>query len=255
MKAAIITIAGLSSRFNQGIPGEDHRLKAIYFEEKPEETLLYHMLMRFRDTDRIVLVAGYKEDDLKDYLETTVPADIREKISVVCNDHFEDWASGYSLYLGINEALKYSPDSVIFAEGDLDVDDDEFRRVAECPKSVITCNHEIIRSRKAVIGYCDADNKYKYAFNASHGLVSVDEPFSLLFNSGQIWKFTNMDYLREANEEFDKYKESGTNLLIVSGYFGREKYEDIELMAFDRWVNCNTREDYREILTHWEVKE
>lgn len=255
MKAAIVTIAGLSSRFNQGIPQEQHRLKAIYFEGNAEETLLYHMLTRLCEMDRIILVAGYKADDLKEYLETSVPADIREKTSVVYNDHFEDWASGYSLYLGVKEALKYSPDTVIFAEGDLDVDDGEFRRVAECPKSVITCNHEIIRSKKAVIGYCDADNRYKYAFNASHGLVSVDEPFSLLFNSGQIWKFTNMEYLREANDEFEKDKEKGTNLLIVGGYFGRERFEDIELMAFDRWVNCNTREDYREILAHWEVKE
>ena len=51
---------------------------------------------------------------------------------------------------------------------------------------------------------------------------------------------------------FEKDKEAGTNLLIVGGYFAKKRYEDVELVDFSRWVNCNTREDYREILTHWE---
>ena len=252
MKAAIITIAGLSSRFNQGLPEESHRLKAIYHEGSPKDTLLNHMLTRLDGMDRIVLVAGYKADELKEYLDAELSPEMKEKVSVVYNDHYEDWASGYSLYLGVKEALKYGPDTVVFAEGDLDVDDGEFRKVLDSPSSVITCNHEIIRSRKAVIGYVSADDVYKYAFSASHGLVSVDEPFSLLFNSGQIWKFTDMDLLKDANDAFEKDKEAGTNLLIVGGYFAKKRYEDVELVDFSRWVNCNTRDDYREILTHWE---
>lgn len=252
MKAAIITIAGLSSRFNQGLSESSHKLKAIYHEGSPKDTLLFHMLSRLEDMDRIVLVAGYKADELNEYLDSELSHEIRDKVSVVFNDHYYDWASGYSLYIGVKEALKYGPDTVLFAEGDLDVADDEFAKVIESPLSVITCNHEIIRSKKAVIGYCDANKVYKYVFSASHGLVSVDEPFSLLFNSGQIWKFTDMTLLDEANKSFEKHKEDGTNLLIVGGYFAKKNYEDVELVVFDRWVNCNTREDYREILSYWE---
>ncbi len=252
MKTAIITIAGLSSRFNQGLTQNMHRLKAIYYENDPKDTLLYHMLARLSSADSIILVAGYKAEDLNEYVNEYVPSEMRDRITIVYNDHYEDWASGYSLYLGIKEALKCMPDTLIFAEGDLDVDDDEFKKVLDADGNVITCNHEIIRSKKAVIGYCDADSVYKYAFNASHGLVSIDEPFSMLFNSGQIWKFNDMSLLSKVNDEFESRKEDGTNLLIVGGYFKRKKYDDIELIALDRWVNCNTRDDYREILSYWE---
>lgn len=252
MKAAIITIAGLSSRFNQGIQPDQHKLKAIYHEGYETGTLLFHMLSRLETMDRIILVAGYRHDDLMEYIDTVLPQEMRDKISVVINDHYEDWSSGYSLYLGVEEALKYDPDTVIFAEGDLDVDDAAFEQIVRSNKSVITCNHDLIRSNKAVIGYRDAEGRYKYAFSASHGLVSIDEPFSMLFNSGQIWKFTNADYLREANKEFEQVLETGTNLIIVAGYFAKESPENIELTDFKKWVNCNTREDYRMILAGWE---
>ena len=249
---AIITIAGLSSRFNQDIPAEHHKLKAIYHEGDPKETLLFHMLSRIEEADRIILVAGYRIDDLISYLDSEIPKNLREKISVVTNDHYEDWSSGYSLYLGIKEAFKHGPQVVIFAEGDLDVDDETFSKVVSSDRSVITCNHELIRSNKAVIGYCNSKNQYKYSFSTTHGLVSVDEPFSILFNSGQIWKFTNMEYLREANDAFESVISTGTNLLIVRDYFSKQAFDDIELLDFQYWVNCNTREDYRKILANWE---
>ena len=254
MKAAIITIAGLSSRFNQGIAPERHILKAIYHEGSDRDTLLYHMLERLDDTDQIVLVAGYKKEDLQEYIDTILPEDMQKRISVTVNNHYKDWSSGYSLFLGINEALKYEPDSILFAEGDLDVDDETFNLINRSKKSVITCNHDVIRSKKAVIGYQDSQGNYKYAFNASHGLVSIDEPFSMLFNSGQVWKFTNTEILRKASKEFEKVKKIGTNLVIVSDYFLKEEPENIEFIDFKRWVNCNTREDYRMILAGWEMK-
>jgi choline kinase len=254
MKAAIITIAGISSRFNQGISPEEHILKAIYHEGSERDTLLYHMLERLHDADRIVLVVGYKKEDLQEYIDNVLLSDMRKKTTVVVNDHYEDWSSGYSLFLGINEALRYSPDSILFAEGDLDVDNESFNLVNNSGKSVITCNHDVIYSKKAVIGYRDVEGKYKYAFSTSHGSVSVDEPFTMLFNSGQIWKFTDMRLLKEANEDFDKGKETGTNLVIVADYFSKEDPENIGLIDFKRWVNCNTRDDYRKILAGWETE-
>lgn len=254
MKAAIITIAGLSSRFNQDVPADEYKLKAIYHEADEHDTLLYHMIDRLCDADRIVLVSGYKQEELIDYMDRVLSSEIRSKIIVVYNNHYEDWSSGYSLYLGIQEALKYNPENILFAEGDLDVDDETFNYINESKNSVITCNHEIIRSSKAVIGYCDANGRYRYAFSTSHGLVSIEEPFSILFNSGQIWKFTDMRILAEANEAFERYKETGTNLKIVSDYFAKEDPERIEFVDFKQWVNCNTREDYRMILAGWEAK-
>lgn len=254
MKAAIITIAGLSSRFNQGTAPEDHKLKAIYHEGSDHDTLLYHMLERLDDAGRIVLVAGYKKEDLEEYIEKVLPPDMKNRITVAVNDHYDDWSSGYSLYLGIREALKYDPDSVLFAEGDLDVDNESFKTINNSEKSVISCNHDLIHSKKAVIGYRDAEGKYKYAFNAAHGLVSVDEPFSMLFNSGQIWKFAKMEHIRSANKDFEKVLETGTNLVIVSDYFSKEDPDNIEFVDFKHWVNCNTREDYRKILAGWEMK-
>lgn len=252
MKTAIITIAGLSSRFNQDVEPEERKLKAIYYENNELDTLLFHMIDRMKDSDRIVLVAGYKKEDLRDYIERVFPQGIKEKISIVINDHYEDWSSGYSLYLGIKDAFRYGTDSILFAEGDLDVDNETFKAVSSSTKSVITCNHEVIRSNKAVIGYCNADGKYRYAFSESHGLASVNEQFSLLFNSGQVWKFTNMNYLEDAISEFETVKDSGTNLVIVSGYFEKEDPKNVELLDFKYWVNCNTKEDYRDILAVWE---
>ena len=254
MKAAIITIAGISSRFNQGISPEEHILKAIYYEGNERDTLLYHMLERLYDADRIVLVAGYKKEDLQEYIDKVLPLEMQKKIIVVVNDHYEDWSSGYSLFIGINETLKYSPDSIIFAEGDLDVDNETFDHVNNCEKSVITCNHDVIYSKKAVIGYRNVEGKYRYAFSTSHGSVSVDEPFTMLFNSGQIWKFTDMKLLRESNDNFDKVKETGTNLVIVGDYFSKEEPDNIGFIDFKQWVNCNTREDYRSILAGWETE-
>ena len=40
-------------------------LKCLYFEENPKDTLLYHMLEKVDFSDRIVVVGGYKYDDLE----------------------------------------------------------------------------------------------------------------------------------------------------------------------------------------------
>ena len=41
MKAVIITVAGISSRFNEEIPEEQRKLKATYYEDEAKKTLLY----------------------------------------------------------------------------------------------------------------------------------------------------------------------------------------------------------------------
>ena len=44
MKVALITVAGISSRFNEGIPEERKVLKAIYSERDGAPTLLSHLV-------------------------------------------------------------------------------------------------------------------------------------------------------------------------------------------------------------------
>ena len=62
--------------------------------------------------------------------------------------------SGYSLYLGIKEALNYDNiDEILFVEGDLDIDDESFLKVVNSQKNVITYNMQPIYSNKAVVLY------------------------------------------------------------------------------------------------------
>ena len=60
MKAAIITVAGISSRFNEGVTEDRKELKAIYSENGSQNTLLYHLLLKCSYADKIILVGGYK---------------------------------------------------------------------------------------------------------------------------------------------------------------------------------------------------
>ena len=253
MRTAIITIAGISSRFNEGIPEEEKVLKAIYSDEAPEDTLLYHLLLKCAQMDRIILVGGYRFDELKRFVADSLKA-LFPQIVLIENQHYEDLASGYSLYLGIQEAVKAGSDEVLFVEGDLDVDAASFAAVAGSQKSVLTYTHEPIYANKAVVLYQDAKGKYKYAFNSAHGLLTIDEPFYSILNSGQIWKFRDIEALRRANDAFFLEEKCGTNLRIIQRYIDSVASEAMELHCLKRWVNCNTREDYSRIRNYWRTE-
>lgn len=248
MKAAIITVAGISSRFNEGIPETKKELKAVYHEGNPKETLLYHLLMKCSSYDKIILVGGYKFDDLKEYCQST-GEEYQDKISLVYNDHFDDLGSGYSLYLGLKESFKFDPDEVLFAEGDLDIDNESFERVNRSNKSVLTYTYEPIYANKSVVLYKNEHDQYCYAFNSNHGLLSVESPFSCILNSGQIWRFSEIEKLRNANEMFLQESKGDTNLKIIQNYL--DQNVDVEVMPLSRWTNCNTRDDYRKIVSYW----
>lgn len=256
LKIVIIGVAGVSSRFNKDIPEEDKILKCLYFEEKPQNTLIYRMLEKVGYADRIIVVGGYKYDDLVDYINNNVSKDLQNKIITVYNDHFSDLSSGYSLYLGIKEALDNFTDidEVLFVEGDLDIDTESFNKVVYCDKNVLTFNHEPIFSNKAVVLYQDENDEYHYLFNSDHGLLSLDEPFKAIFNSGQTWKFTDMNLLKIANDNFYENLIEDTNLGIIQKYFDLvENNDEIEIIGLKHWVNCNTRDDYKLIKEYWEV--
>ena len=60
LKISIITVAGVSSRFNKDIPEGDKILKCLYYEENPQNTLIYQMLKKLDYCDKIIIVGGYK---------------------------------------------------------------------------------------------------------------------------------------------------------------------------------------------------
>ena len=250
MKAAIITVAGISSRFNEGVPENRKELKAIYSENGSQNTLLYHLLLKCSYADKIILVGGYKFADLESFYQAELASEFPQ-VELVKNDHYEDLASGYSLFLGIRKAMEFNPDEVLFIEGDLDIDDGSFGFVIHSEKSVLTYTTEPIYANKAVVLYQDGDGEYKYAFNSAHGLLTIDEPFSCILNSGQTWKFVNAGALKEANDEFEEFEIDGTNLRIIQRYIEKVPADSIELIKLDRWTNCNTKDDYRNILNYW----
>ena len=76
--------------------------------------------------------------------------------------------------------------------------------------------------------------------------------FKAIFNSGQTWKFRDMELLKIANDNFYNNSIEDTNLGIIQKYFDLIKNkEDIELIGLKHWVNCNTRDDYRFIVEYW----
>ena len=255
MKISIITVAGVSSRFNKDIPDENKILKCLYYEENPQNTLIYQMLKKLDYCDRIIIVGGYKYSDLEEYVENDISSELQDKISLVYNDHFSDLSSGYSLYLGIKEALDNfnDIDEILFVEGDLDIDNESFNEVVMSDKNVLTFNYEPIYSNKAVVLYQNENDEYHYLFNSDHGLLSLDEPFKAIFNSGQTWKFNDMELLKIANDNFYENIVEDTNLGIIQKYFDLvENKGDIEIIGLKHWVNCNTRDDYQLIKDYWE---
>lgn len=245
---AIITVAGTSSRFNEGVVESERVLKCLFGE--PQNTLLWHLLNKVRFFDKIIIVGGYKFEDLEKYCSIFLK-NAFHNIELVKNDYFEKYSSGYSLYLGINAALKYNPSEIVLVEGDLDVDDESFKKVVMSERSTVTFSNEPIYSNKSVVLYKNNLGQYKYIFNSEHGMLFIPEPFSCVMNSAQIWKFMDMVALKNANEKFISTNVSGTNLTIIQAYFDAVPNEDIVSIPMAKWINCNTRNDYNKALERW----
>ncbi len=252
MKIAIITVAGVSSRFNKDVPDDEKILKCLYYEESPQDTLIYHMLKKIDYADKIVIVGGYKFTDLIDYIDEHIPQYLQDKIILVENNHYSDLSSGYSLYLGIKELDTFADVSeILFVEGDLDIDNESFLNVVNSSQNVLTFNREPIYSNKAVV-LCQYENdEYHYLFNSDHGLLTINNPFKAIFNSGQIWKFQDRNSLKAANDYFKENIIEDTNLGIIQKYLDLIEYENVEILGFKHWVNCNTRDDYKIIKNYW----
>ena len=242
MKVLVITVAGSSTRFSRSI-GKDC-LKCIYTESGPEDTLLFRLLTMNEGYDRYVIVGGHRYDDLVQFVDQHLGG-FKDRISLVKNDRYVDYGSGYSLLLGLEEAMKMNPDEITFEEGDLALSKDDLDRVFASKKDVITYNLRTIRSDESVVFYFDGNDRPKYVYDTNHKLLKIDEPFRSIYNSGQVWKFRDMDKLRKIIDDIDENGKKNTNLIFINAYFNSISATDIVLIPLYKWFNCNTVSDYR----------
>ena len=242
MKVLVITVAGSSTRFSRSI-GSDC-LKCIYTEDGPEDTLLFRLLSMNDGYDRFVIVGGHRYGDLVQFIDQHLGG-FKDRISLVKNERYADYGSGYSLLLGLEEAMKFNPDEVTFEEGDLVLSKDDLDRVFASKNDVITYNLRTIRSDESVVFYFDGNNRPKYVYDTNHKLLKIDEPFKSIYNSGQVWKFRDMGKLKKIIENIDENGKKDTNLIFINAYFNAISGADIELIPLYKWFNCNTVSDYR----------
>jgi choline kinase len=242
-KALIITVAGTSSRFRKSL-GRDV-LKAIYSEDK--EPSILDVLLDYADSsfDDIIIVGGYRFDELKEYIEKSYKS---KNIILVNNELYSD-GSNISLVCGI-KALDKRYDEVLFVEGDLVIDRGSFDMIVESKKDTITGTTLPIEAKTSVVYYVNESDSIVYKYDTEHKLLKIDEPFKRINNSGQIWKFCDIDILKEVADSFGDNDTELTNLATVEPYFNRVDKTATSHQQIERWFNCNTIDDYRRAIKY-----
>ena len=242
MKSLIITVAGMSSRFNKDT--KEDVLKCLYSEGATSNSLLSQQVHMCYDlVDEIIVVGGYKYEDLVAFIRKELK-DVNSKMKCVYNEHYQDYGSGYSLLKGI-EMVSEKTDEVIFIEGDLFFNPESVESIINSPKDVISINNEPIKSDKAVVLYFDEHHYPHYIYDTNHSWLEIHEPFTAIYNSGQMWKFQNPTRVREICQFLTPEQAQGTNLEIIQKYFGASKENWLDIVEIKKWYNCNTVADYR----------
>lgn len=247
MKVFLTTVAGSATRFSESVGKPT--VKCIFNREDPKKTLLYHMLTQASSYDYYVVVGGFLIDELESYINTVLPDEFKNKVILVNNEEYAKFGSGWSLFLGLKAALDkfgHDFDELLFAEGDLFVDDESFKAVVDSDSSVITINREAIRANKAVALYYDLDNVPHYIYDTAHGQLAINEPFTAIYNSGQIWKFNDIKLLDKIIRDNDPKIHEGTNLVLINEYFQKMagNKTNIDIIEMETWINCNTVNDF-----------
>ena len=239
-RVLVITVAGTCSRFNKEL--QVPVLKCLYSTRDVKDSILFRMIQLGINFEKIVLVGGYKFDELKEYVNKMFSL---ENIDLIYNDHYRDLGSLYSLKLGLEKALQYAPQEIVFSEGDLIFDRESFEKISELPCDIITYSGEPITANKAVVFYLSADNCPHYVYDTSHQLLAINEPFAAIYNSAQVWKFTDITKLRNVLDSLAEVKE-GTNLVLINDYFSGNN--NVYLLGMKKWFNCNTPKDYKKAM-------
>ena len=240
MKTLIITVAGTATRFNRDT--QTPTLKCLYEIGGYKNTLLYQILDKAKDFDEFVIVGGYLYERLEKFIEDNLQ-EFKNRIKLVYNPEYSTFGSGYSLIVGIQTSNPKTSE-ILFVEGDLYFDRDDFERVKTSTKNVFTVNHELITAKKAVVVYENENGHLRYLYDTSHSYLNIPEPFLAVYNSGQVWKFKDIEKLTEVLKSLPPEQVRGTNLEIIQGYFGDLTPDQYEMVVFDTWHNCNTVKDY-----------
>ena len=221
MKALIVTVAGMSARFSRS--AGEQIIKCLYHTNSMKESLLYTLLDDSSDIDYFIIVGGYRYEELcktvREYFEK-----FSNKILMVENPYYKRYGSGYSLYIGLQKAFETGADEILFAEGDLHLSTNDYKKVCNAKKSVVTVNRDPILADKAVALYFDTSDKIHYIYDTEHNVL------------------TEKIYSQMEQEEWH-----GTNLVFVEKYFTTLKRDEYELITFNNWINCNTIDDYNKI--------
>lgn len=243
MNTVIITVAGTATRFNKDTKTDV--LKCLYYEECPTDTLIYNIFKKSSKTDQFVVVGGYLYKQLEEYISTYC-VEFTDRITLIYNDKFDSYGSGYSLIIGIKN-LPTNTDEVIFVEGDLFFDKSSYQQLFKSTNDAITINRDPIEASKAVAVVVDADGHPYYIYDTKHKLLNFNNPFSAIYNSAQMWKFKDIIRLKQVLRGLSQAQIEGTNLEIISGYFMPLNVKDIDIITFEQWCNCNTVSDYKSI--------
>lgn len=235
----------MSSRFNKDTITDV--LKCLYYEDSPAHSLLSVQVHKVYDyVDEIIVVGGYKYEDLEAFIRQELK-DVNRKMKLVYNEHYHDYGSGYSLLKGI-EHVSAKAEEITFIEGDLFFDTVSVLEIINSTKDVISVNNEPILSNKAVALYMDERSFPHYIYDTSHSCLVINEPFTAIYNSGQMWKFCNPARVREICQFLTPEQEQGTNLEIIQKYFGGYRISQLEIIRVNQWYNCNTVADYRQAI-------
>ena len=127
-------------------------------------------------------------------------------------------------------------------------DAESVEKIITSSKDVISVNNDPILSNKAVALYFDAQDYPHYIYDTSHSCLEIREPFTAIYNSGQMWKFMKPTRVREICQSLTPEQEQGTNLEIIQKYFGVYRSSQLDIVRINLWYNCNTVADYREAI-------
>lgn len=243
MKTLIVTVAGTATRFNSDT--DEPTLKCLYNIGGAKNTLLYQILDKARDFDELIIVGGYLYGKLEAFVNSEL-SEFKDRIKLVFNPEYSTYGSGYSLILGIRNSNPKT-DEVVFVEGDLYFNNEDFDLVKRSRKNVFTVNHELITAKKAVVVYENDSHFLRYLYDTAHSYLQIREPFLSVFNSGQVWKFMDIEKLFRVVNGLSPEQTKGTNLEIIQGYFGDLKPDQYEMAVFSTWHNCNTVKDYETV--------
>lgn len=246
MRILIVPVAGQATRFSESVGDGKKHLKCLFNYGNVHDSILYKLLHLSDKFEKIIVVGGFMFEELKNKITDNF-SDLSEKIEIVYNENFAKYGTGYSLFAGLKKAMEFAFSEVVLAEGDLAVNSNGFEKVVESDKDVVTASSDDILASKSVVLVVTEADKIRYAYDTNHGSLNIIEPFRAIFNSAQIWKFSNPQKLRQKFATAKDADWQGTNLVFIQNYFSDVNFCDCELVKFSVWVNCNTIDDFNKI--------